>query len=433
MNDSPSERVDKVLDHLFRHHAGQLIAKLTRIFGIKDLDLVEDVVQDAFLAALRTWPYRGIPNDAVAWIVRVARNRALDILRRRAAWSEREQTFRQSTAVQEATLAVDLDSKGEIRDDQLRMIFACCHDAISRDAQVALTLKTVGGFSVPEIARAFLARDATVAQRLVRAKRKLVEAGVELEIPSGEELPRRLDAVLEVLYLMFNEGYHAHEGEDLIRRDLCQEAIRLCELLSRHPLVNDHRVHALAALMLFQGSRIAARVSDVGDALLLADQNRELWDRRMIERGFWYLGHAGHGEKLSRYHLEAEIAACHAASSSDEQTEWNRILECYDALCRINPTPITALNRVVALARVSGPTSALAALEEIEGLERYSPYHGLRGKLLADTGQLHGAIASYQKALSMPLSAPVRRHIEKQLNELTSRLPRNGSDSVRRT
>jgi RNA polymerase sigma-70 factor (ECF subfamily) len=286
---------------------------------------------------------------------------------------------------------------------------------------VALTLKTVGGFSVPELGRAFLVQTATMAQRLLRAKQRLRQVETRLEIPAAGELPTRLDAVLEVVYLMFNEGYSPSEGETAVRVDLCDEAIRLAELLVEHPLTGAPRTYALAALLLFQGSRLAARADPEGELLLLPEQDRSLWDRERIARGVQRLGLAGRGDELSAYHLQAEVAACHATASGDADTDWARILDCYDALLRINPSPIVALNRAVALARVKGPGAGLAALESLDGhpeLRSYYPAHATRGLLLSQLGRRAAARASFGRALELTTSAPVRRLCERRLAEL---------------
>ena len=276
--DTP-DHVHSSVDHLFRHRAGQMVASLTRIFGLEHIDLVEDAVQDALVRALRLWPYEGTPRNPTAWLIQVAKNRLLDRLRRQSLWRQKQpEAERSIRALREAAADSEPAFAREVRDDQLRMIFTCCHPAIPSESQIALTAKTVGGFSTAEIARAFLCREATIAQRLVRAKRKLRQRAVELEMPPPRELAKRLDPVLEVLYLMFNEGYSALEGEDLVRTDLCHEAIRLVELLAAHPGTAEPRVHALAALFFFQAARLPARADAAGDLLLLAEQDRSLWD-----------------------------------------------------------------------------------------------------------------------------------------------------------
>ncbi len=418
MSRESEPRVSESVEHLFRHRAGQMVSTLTRIFGVEQLDLMEDAVQDALVRALRQWPYRGVPKNPMAWIIQVAKNRALDSLRRQGMWREKEAAVRQSLL---RVTDLDADDVGgfaaEVRDDQLRMIFACCHPALSRDSQVALTLKTVGGFSVSELARAFLVRKSTMAQRLVRAKQRLREAAVSLEMPPPGRLATHLDSVLEVLYLMFNEGYSALEGEDLVRRDLCHEAIRLCRLLCHHPIADTPKAHALAALLAFQGARLQARVDATGDLLLLREQDRSLWDREMLAVGLDHLERAARGDELTEYHFQAEIAACHALAPSWEETDWSKILACYDALLERDPSPVVALNRVVALAVVEGPELALGELEPLlahPDLGDYYPAHATHGDLLSRVGRRMEAVRSYRRAIELTASAPVRRLLERR-------------------
>jgi RNA polymerase sigma-70 factor (ECF subfamily) len=410
------------VDHLFRHRSGQMVSTLTRVLGFDNLDLVEDAVQEALVQALRRWPFSGVPENPTAWLIQVAKHRALDTLRRRGTWRQKQQQLESALrATGQEAGGIRPGFAGELPDDQLRMIFACCRPELSRDAQVALTLKTVGGFSVPELGRAFLVQTATMAQRLLRAKQRLRQAGAELEIPAPPDLPARLDAVLEVVYLMFNEGYSPGEGETAVRLDLCSEAIRLAELLVEHPLTGAPRACALSSLLLFQGSRLAARADPAGELLLLPEQDRSLWDRGLIARGVQRLGLAGRGDELSAYHLQAEIAACHATAATAEATDWPRILACYDALLRLTPSPVVALNRAVALARVEGPQAGLAALEALDGhreLRSYYPAHATRGQLLAQLGRNEAARASFRRALELTSSAPVRRLCERRWAEL---------------
>ncbi len=401
-----------------------MVSTLTRIFGLKHIDLVEDAVQDALVRALRLWPYEGSPDNPSAWLIQVAKNRVLDRLRRHSRWHERyEETARSIRALPESAAESEPAFAREVRDDQLRMIFTCCHPAIPSDSQIALTLKTVGGFSTAEIARAFLAREATVAQRLVRAKRKLKQHAVGLEMPAPEALGERLDPVLGVLYLMFNEGYSALEGDALVRSDLCHEAIRLVELLAQHPVTASPRVHALAALFFFQGARLATRADAAGDLMLLVEQDRSLWDAAMLRRGLAHLERSASGNRVSIYHLQAEIASCHALAPSFESTDWSRILSCYDDLLALDPSPVVALNRTVALALVEGPKAGLLALDELErypALRNYYPYYATRGELMRQLGRDREALSYYRKALSFPCSEPAQRFLQKRIDMHTA-------------
>ncbi len=393
-----------------------MVATLTRIFGIERLDLVEDAVQDALVQALRLWPYRGIPDNPSAWLIEVAKNRMLDSLRR----DRRTQEIPDETEfpIEEFTGETGARFASEIRDDQLRMIFTCCHPLIPSDGQIALTLKTVGGFSVSEIARAFLAQEPAIAKTLVRAKQRLREFDLKLEMPQPDKLPARLESVLKVLYLMFNEGYSALEGEELVRTDLCHEAIRLCELLAEHPVTGEPKVHALAALLLFQGARLNARCDAAGELMLLAEQDRSLWNQTMLRRGLHHFQKSASGDELSDYHLEAEIASCHVVAESFEATDWPRVLDCYEQLLNRQPSPIVALNRIVALAKVHGVEVGLVELDKIaedRTLRSYYPFYAARGELLREAGRTNEAIEAYQKALGLTSSEPIRRFLMKRI------------------
>jgi RNA polymerase sigma factor (sigma-70 family) len=408
-------QVSRLVDHMFRHKAGQMVSTLTRIFGADNLQLAEDVVQETLLQALQQWPYRGVPDNPGAWIVQVARNRALDVLRREANLRQVLARVSQAPLEEVGDTALSLDDP--LGDDQLTMMFMCCHPALSREAQVALTLKTVGGFGVSEIARAFLAPEATIAQRLVRAKRKLREQEIDFALPRTEELPERLDAVLQVLYLLFNEGYTAYQGEDLVRQELCAEAIRLCSLLAGHPVTKQPKVHALLALMLLQASRLSTRVDADGNLLLLSEQNRSQWDRAAIQAGLHQLEQAA-GEELTEYHLLAGIAACHAAAESYETTDWKTILFYYDSLLLINRSPIIALNRAVAVAMLDGPRAGIAALDQIKdspALRNYYLLPATYGELYERSGESERAAACYREALALMGNEAERRFL---LNKL---------------
>lgn len=413
----PGAEVGALVEHLFRHRSGELVAALSRHFGPANLDLAEEVVQDALVTALRQWPFRGVPGDPAGWLYRVARNRAIDLLRRDARIAARGID---ASAQLEALARRDADAFAhDLADDQLRLIFLCCHPDLPRPSQVALALKTLGGFGVPELARAFLAREDAVAQRLVRARRTLAESAGPLDALDAPDLDARLDAALEVVYLMFNEGYSAHRGEDLVRLDLCAEAVRLGLLLAAHPRTDRPKTHALAALLLLQASRLPARVDGQGDLLTLPDQDRSLWDRRLIARGFFHLDRACAGGELTAYHAQAAIASLHARADSDAATDWAGILAHYDSLMAIAPDPLVALNRAVALGRVRGPLEALDALDALDDAPELSGYHlrpATRGTLLRELGRLAEAAACFERALDLAGSEPERRFLRRQLN-----------------
>jgi RNA polymerase sigma-70 factor (ECF subfamily) len=409
-----------LVEHLFRHRAGQMVATLARLFGLAQLDAIEDAVQEALVQALRAWPHSGVPDNPSAWLTQVARHRLLDRLRRGGVWRRKQASLAGDGEPSAPSEADEARFAGELPDDVLGMIFACCHPALAPGDRVALTLRTVGGFSVGEVAHAFLAGEAATAQRLVRAKQRLRERGVSLGIPSPEQLAARLDSVLEVLYLMFNEGYAASAGDDLVRGDLCLEALRLAELVAAHPATTRPDVHALAALFAFQASRLATRSDPAGELLLLEEQDRSRWDRGLVARGLAQLRRSARGEALSAYHLEAEIASCHALAPSWAETDWRRILRAYDELLRRRPSPVVAVNRAVALAQVEGPAAGLAALEARAGeraLARYAPLHAGRGALLARLGRHAEARTAFEQALALTASEPVRRYLARRMAE----------------
>ncbi len=393
-----------------------MVAHLARLLGAAHLDLAEEAAQEAMLRALQTWPYRGVPENAAAWLFRVAHNAAIDAVRRNQLRGEKTEAL-----VEELSAAVvmpeDPEIEEQLRDDELRMIFMCCHPEISRDASVALSLKTVGGFGVREIARAFLADEPAIAQRLVRAKRQIREKHLTLDMPRGADLKRRLTSVLEVLYFMFNEGYAAHEGRDLIRQDLCLEALRLGRLVAASSIA-EPRVHALVALMALEAARLPARVDEAGDLILLEDQDRTRWDRGLIGLGFYHFDRCMTGDDVSEYHMQAAIAATHARGA--RSTDWPMILEIYDQLLAINPSPVIALNRAVAVAKVHGAAEALASvdlLREDPKLRDYHLFFAVRGHLLMELGRRTDAASSFQKALEFGGSEPERRFLRRRLEE----------------
>ncbi len=377
------------------------------------------MVPEALVQALRRWPLMGVPERPEAWLYRVARNRALDRLRHDALLSDRAQDIRdlldRHEGIPEAAF------RDEITDDQLRLIFLCCHPDLPRDARVGLTLRTVGGFGVREIARAFLAKEPAVAQRLVRAQRRIRDRGIPFEVPPPEAIDPRVDAVVEVIYLIFNEGYASHDGDGLIKSDLCAEALRLASALCALPATDRPEVHALAALLHFQASRLQARLDGDGDLVLLADQDRTLWDRALMGRGFGHLGRAAAGDTVTPYHLQAAIAAEHARADDDSSTDWDRILALYDRLAAIDPSPVVALNRAVAIARARGPEvglEAIMSLADHPAMKDYSLYHATRASFLEDAGRAGEARASLARALACPCSRPERRFLERKASAL---------------
>jgi RNA polymerase sigma factor (sigma-70 family) len=403
---APSTEISRLAEHLFRHEAGKLVSVLTGIFGIDRLQLAEDVVQEALIRALQAWPYYGVPKNPAAWLTQTAKNLALDLIRREKLFLEKQPqiiaTIEQWSEGSAADHAPSFET--EIKDDRLRLMFACCHPLIPQEAQTALALKTLGGFGTAEIASAFLTTEAAIAKRLTRARERIRELQIPLEIPSGEELASRLDSVLQALYLLFNEGYKASSGDSLIREELCSEAIRLATLLAEHPVGNQPRTHALLALMLLNAARLQARVDAAGNILRLRDQDRSNWNRPMIARGIRHLAQSAEGEELSVYHLQAGIAACHCTASDYESTDWPRILALYDQLVEIDDSPVVALNRAVAVAAVHGPKAGSKAVESIRNrrsLDAYYLLYAVLAEFEAQLNEFQSAAGHLRKALEL--------------------------------
>lgn len=407
--------VSGLVDHLFRRKSGQMVSILTRILGPANLDAAEESVQEALLRALQTWPTNGVPANPGGWLMRVARNAAMERVRRQTRFAEKITELETHDGPPGDDTAAGLD--GPVRDDELRMLLLCCHPLLPREARGALTLKTVGGFSVDEIARAFLSKKTTVAQRLVRAKRLLREQAVPFELPEGDDLLGRIESGLEVLYLMFNEGYAAHHGDDLVRSELCQEAIRLTTLLAQHPKAALPEVHALLSLMLLQASRLPARLDEDGALVLLSDQDRRKWDRGMIAAGFRSLERACTGSRQTEYHLQAGIAAAHAAAMSYEETDWNQVLLLYDRLIEANGSPVVELNRAVAVAQIEGPAAGIQIARRIEDHPAMRDYYLLpatMGAFFARLSEWEVAAAYFDRAIPLPCSDPEKRFLQKQ-------------------
>jgi RNA polymerase sigma-70 factor, ECF subfamily len=407
-----------LLEHLFRRQAGRMVAHLARLFGPSHLDLAEEAVQNAMLRALQTWPYQGKPENPEAWLFRVAQNSAIDAIRR----SKRNGQYDEATAEAIESPAIkpgDPDFEEQLRDDELRMIFMCSHPDLSREASVALSLKIAGGLSVREIARAFLADVTAIEQRIVRAKRQIRDRGLTLAMPRGAELQARLDSVMEVIYFIFNEGYAAHEGDDLVRHDLCAEALRL-GLLVASSSIAEPRVHALVAVMALQAARLAARVDEAGDLILLEDQDRGQWDAQLIGLGFRHFDLSMNGDVVTEYHAQAAIAATHARANAIQSTDWGLILHLYDQLIAINASPVVALNRAVAVAKVRGATEGLAAIEPLANDPKLRDYYlllAVRGHLLLELGRRAEAAGCFEAALKLRCSEPERRFLRRKLVE----------------
>ncbi len=388
-NGAEPREVSQAVEHLFRHESGKMVAILTGIFGIEHLTLAEDVVQEALARALQTWPFYGVPKNPSAWIMRASRNLALDVVRRQKTFRDKEPEIARLMERENPAPDAAIFTEQEIADDRLRMMFVCCHPQIPADAHVPLALKTLCGFSITEISRAFLTTDAAIAKRLTRAKQKIREAQIPFEIPAGAELTRRLDGVLQSLYLLFNEGYKASGGDKLIREDLCHEAIRLTGSLAAHPAGNQPRTHALLALMLLNAARLPARVDAGGNILRLQEQDRGRWDQSMIARGMFHFSQSAAGSEITGYHLEAGIAACHCGARDYESTDWRQILSLYDQMVERDDSSVAALNRAVAVANVHGPQAGLEALAKVRKRKELSSYYLLYAVLGEFESQLN--------------------------------------------
>ncbi len=398
----------RTIDAVWRIESARLIAGLARI--VRDVGLAEELAQDALVAALEQWPESGVPQNPGAWLMATAKHRAIDALRRNKRIERKHDELRRTREASQEDPTDDLDAAldDDVGDDLLRLIFTTCHPVLSTEARIALTLRLLGGLTTEEIARAFLLSEATVAQRIVRAKRTLVEKQVPFEVPRGPDLVERLSSVLGVIYLIFNEGYTATAGDDWMRPELCADALRLGRILAGL-VPSEPEVHGLVALMEIQASRARARVGPSGEPILLLDQNRALWDHLLIHRGLAALARA---EALSRsrgaYTLQAALAACHARARTAEETDWNRMVQLYDELAQLSPSPIVELNRAVAIAMASGPQAGLDIIERLTSEPALQGYHllpSVRGNLLSKLGRYREACSEYKRAAALTQNA----------------------------
>ena len=408
------EQLSRTIETLYRSESGRVLATLVRLLG--DLDLAEEAMHEAFAAALESWPRTGIPDKLRPWLISTARFRAIDVMRRRARFDGAQ---RDLVAHMEARINEASPDDEEIEDDRLRLIFTCCHPALPPEGQVALTLREICGLTTEEIARAFLVTPATLAQRIVRAKTKIRETRIPYEVPTPQELPQRLGAVLQVIYLVFNEGYSAAAGAEVTRAELTGEAIRLGRLLKE--LQPEPEVMGLLALMLLQESRRAARSSPSGELILLEHQDRSLWNREQIAEGVALVEKALHSRRFGSYTLQAAIAAVHAEAESAAATDWPQIVALYDQLVRIQPSPIVELNRAVAIAMRDGPEAGLAQIDAIlqQGeLANYYLAHSARADMYRRLGRTAEARSAYEKALALTQQEPERQFLARRLEEL---------------
>jgi RNA polymerase sigma-70 factor (ECF subfamily) len=413
------EHISSTIETLYRSESGRVLATLVRLLG--DLDLAEEAMHEAFAAALESWPQTGIPDNPRPWLISTARFKAIDVMRRRARFdgAQRDLVAHMESRSTDAPLGVEQMNNEEIEDDRLRLIFTCCHPALAPEGQVALTLREICGLTTEEIARAFLVTPATLAQRIVRAKGRIRETRIPYEVPTPEELPERLDAVLQVIYLVFNEGYSAAAGAEVTRAELTGEAIRLGRLLT--DLRPEPEVIGLLSLMLLQESRRAARTSPAGELILLENQDRSLWNRVQIAEGLALVEKALKSRRFGSYTLQAAIAAVHAEAESVAATDWRQIVALYNQLVRIQPSPVVHLNRAVAIAMRDGPEAGLAQIDAVlehGELANYYLAHSARADMYRRLGRTAEARSAYEKALALTQQEPERQFLQERIRQL---------------
>lgn len=413
--------VHRMAEHLFRHESGKMLAVLTRLFGFSNYDIARDVVQDTLLAAMQHWKLNGIPDNPTGWLYATAKNKVLDRLRRAKKFEEISPDIVHALQSEEQmqTHIDQLFLEHEIEDSQLRMMFACCHPSLAPEAQITLILRTLCGLSISEIAKAFLSNDENINKRLFRAKDKIRSTPIALEVPSGDELSARLDAVLKTVYLLFNEGYNSQQSDQLIKRELCDEALRLAALLHGHRYTAFPKTTALLSLMYFQSSRFDARLDEDGSIILLANQNRQKWNHDRIKKGVEFLNKASYGSDISAYHLEAAIASYHAQAESFETTNWQAIMYLYRLLEQINPSIPVQFNKAIATGFAEGPQRGLDALLPLKGLEKNQYYHTALGDFYAQLKDSVAAKQHYETAIQHTLSKAEWQLIWKKIESVS--------------
>jgi RNA polymerase sigma factor (sigma-70 family) len=423
MKEAEHGSLQQLTDHLFRHQSGKMIAVLTRIFGMHNLEMIEDVVQEAFLRAMQTWTFNQLPDNPEGWLMQVARNRAIDIIRRQQYFNQYSQELALELQQETEHTVQQFFGETEIADSQLRLIFACCHPSLKEEDQVALTLKTASGFGVAEIARALLTNEAVIQKRLYRAKQFLKDNQIALEIPAGAELNARIDIVYTVLYLLFNEGYNSVNADELIRKDLCAEAMRLCFLLTEHKTGKQPTTFALLALMCFQASRFESRMDENNSIILLQHQDRSTWNKALIQRGYGFLFQSSQGDALTIYHLESAIAAEHCMAPSFAATNWQRMLQLYDMLLEKKRTAMVILNRAIVLMQLGQTIAAIQEIRQIDNIDQLINtqyiFSAVLGELYIQLGDDHNAGKFLQQALSLTTSLAEKKLIAAKLEALT--------------
>ncbi|MBN8568144.1 MAG: sigma-70 family RNA polymerase sigma factor [Ignavibacteria bacterium] len=412
--------MNKLADHLFRHEAGKMVAVLTRIFGLSNIELAEDIVQDAFTQALKEWTFK-TPENPAAWLMMTAKNKAIDILRRERHKKnyEEESSYNSQYEYSSIPIIENLFMHNEIKDSQLRMIFACCHPSLSYADQIAFTLKICSGFSIDEIAAALLSNPETIKKRIQRAKKFISEKNLKFDIPAGNELKKRLDVVLHSVYLLFNEGYNSGNKSELIRKDLCEEAIRLGLMLTENEYINQPKCFALVALMALLASRFESRLNTDDEIILLEEQDRSKWNTELINLGLYYLNKSSEGNEISDYHVEAAIVAEHSIAKNFNEVNWTRILQLYDILIKINSSPVVLLNRAIVIGKLSGARKAIEEINSIPDVNKFKKTNYLFSAVL---GELHSqvknnaeAIIFFEQSLSLTNSEAEKKLLHKKI------------------
>ncbi|HEY8893211.1 MAG TPA: sigma-70 family RNA polymerase sigma factor [Niastella sp.] len=422
MKEPEQQSVVQLVDHLFRHQSGKMIAVLTRIFGMHNLEMIEDVVQESFLRAIHTWTFKQMPDNPAGWLMQVARNRAIDIIRRQQHFQQYSHELARELQQETENTIEQFFSEEEIADSQLRMIFACCHPSLKEEDQVALTLKTVSGFGVTEIAHALLTNEAVIQKRLYRAKQFLKDNRISLDIPTGRQLSTRLNMVYTVLYLLFNEGYKSQHENEVIRKDLCAEAMRLCLLLTEHKTGKTPTTFALMALMCLQASRFESRIDENNAIILLQHQDRSTWNKALIQKGYNYLNLSSQGEEITVYHLESAIAAEHCLAPTFAETNWQRMLMLYDMLLEQKRTALVILNRAIVLTQLNETPVAIEEILQIENIDQLINtqyiFGAVLGELYIQLGDDHNAVKFLQQALALTSSQAEKKLISGKLEAL---------------
>ena len=417
---------EEIVDHFFRHESARVISHLSAQFGTNYLEEAEDAVQEALIKAMKTWPFRSVPQNPSGWILTVARNSMIDTLRRKKKVTTSDNNelaprFESQNAVPSMS---DIELEDHLKDDLLKMIFACCHPSLSVESQIILTLRILCGLGTSEVARALLKKDEAIAKAYTRAKQKLKESSTELIVPSPKSASERLEVVLKVLMLLFNEGYKGSSGDDLIKKDLCLDAMRLTKILCDSTYGSHPEVNALMALMCFHTSRFDARIGKSGELLTLREQDRKTWNDELIETGSYYFQRSFSDDvfkTMTEYHILAAMAGLHCQAKDYDSTDWKQLLDLYDMQMRSKPSPVVELNRLVVYARVNGPDSALKELLKLENqafLSNYYLYYAVKGDLLSESGKKMEAMSAFSKAIALADNSAEKRHLEKQLRLL---------------